>query len=492
MRRRVDIALCEDYVRRAGTGRPRRVKLFATWLALVVLAVSAASAAAAEPQPDAAPQAPAVAPDPAPGAAQDSAGARGAAAPRASGTDATACPRTCAAAVRVRAAREDGQASRASIATSRRSRTAPTPQQTAARASSMMRIRALLPGDQTGRRVVVEVLHPRGGSAARAGAGERVDGVGRVTCDEGAAAVSKRVGLVLVVSVALAFPDGAAAQRSISHSCDTPISSDACQRWYTGASVSLQWTWSPLGTLLSGCQNATFTAEALVERSCTVDWPDTTITQKIWIGIDRTPPQLVGLQPGRPPNANGWFNRPVQLTFLGSRRRPPASPPAARRPMADRMGSECRSAGAAPTWPETSGSGSLPINYDATPRAAPRSKCFRGTSACRSSGRRRRAWRPRSCAPARGAKPVIVFRGRGRPSHRPEAPQRSALSLRRHPDRSGRQPIGGRRERGPDRVARSCSRLVAHAFTALRRLSGSRCGGRATTTPSCSTAGTRS
>ena len=68
----VDNALCGNYVRRAGPGRPRRVKLLAIWLALVVLAMSAASAAGAEPQPDAAPQAPAVSPDPAPEAAPQS------------------------------------------------------------------------------------------------------------------------------------------------------------------------------------------------------------------------------------------------------------------------------------------------------------------------------------------------------------------------------------------------------------------------------------
>jgi len=49
------------------------VKLFAIWVALVVLAAPAGSAAGAEPQPDAAPQAPAVTPDPAPGAVQESA-----------------------------------------------------------------------------------------------------------------------------------------------------------------------------------------------------------------------------------------------------------------------------------------------------------------------------------------------------------------------------------------------------------------------------------
>ena len=192
--------------------------------------------------------------------------------------------------------------------------------------------------------------------------------------------MSKRVGLVLVVSVALAFPDGAAAQRSISHSCDTPISSDACQRWYTGASVSLQWTWSPLGTLLSGCQNATFTAEALVERSCTVDWPDTTITQKIWIGIDRTPPQLVGLQPGRPPNANGWFNRPVQLTFLGSDNTSGvASCSSTTYGGPDGLGVPI--SGSCSDVAGNVGSGALPINYDATAPKPPLGRSASGEQA---------------------------------------------------------------------------------------------------------------
>ena len=48
------------------------MKLLAIWLAFVVLAMSAASAVGAEPQPDAAPQAPAVSPDPAPEAAPQS------------------------------------------------------------------------------------------------------------------------------------------------------------------------------------------------------------------------------------------------------------------------------------------------------------------------------------------------------------------------------------------------------------------------------------
>ena len=81
----------------------------------------------------------------------------------------------------------------------------------------------------------------------------------------------------------------------------------------------LDWTWNPAALTPPAVQDGTFTAEGRVERSCTVELARHDASRKnIWIGIDRTPPQLVGLQPGRPPNANGWFNRPVQLTFVGS------------------------------------------------------------------------------------------------------------------------------------------------------------------------------
>ena len=222
--------------------------------------------------------------------------------------------------------------------------------------------------------------------------------------------MSKRVALVLVVSVALAFPDAAAAQRSISHSCDTPISSDACQRWYTGASVSLQWTWSPLGTLLSGCQNATFTAEALVERSCTVDWPDTTITQKIWIGIDRTPPQLVGLQPGRPPNANGWFNRPVQLTFLGSDNTSGvASCSSTTYGGPDGLGVPI--SGSCSDVAGNVGAGALPINYDATAPSRPSVEVLPGNKRVSLEWSAPPGVEAQVVRSRRGAKPVIVFTG---------------------------------------------------------------------------------
>jgi hypothetical protein len=125
------------------------VKLFATWLALVVLAASAASAAAGEPQPDAAPRTPAVSPDPVPGStspqeptepAQQAPPAQTPAqAPAAAPTrqGATPEPRTPAPTPAREHHRPSTQARR------------DHGEVDAARVSSMLRIRALLPGDQT-------------------------------------------------------------------------------------------------------------------------------------------------------------------------------------------------------------------------------------------------------------------------------------------------------------------------------------------------------
>jgi len=127
--------------------------LFAIWLAFVVLAASVASAGAAPPLPDAAPQAPAVAPDPAPGAAQDAPASakEPAPAPPAAPPAATTQPAAPAPAQRASAS-EPRQQSRRSAGQHHRTSTQARRADGAvegARASSMLRIRALLPGDQT-------------------------------------------------------------------------------------------------------------------------------------------------------------------------------------------------------------------------------------------------------------------------------------------------------------------------------------------------------
>ena len=123
------------------------MKLLAIWLALVVLATSAASAAGAEPHPDAAPQAPAVSPDPAPEAAPQS--TEPPASPPAATTTAPAHTQTTAPAPNTPPQPRERAAKR--VAKTHHTLAKARPAEHAAAgdsAGSMVRIHALLPGAQ--------------------------------------------------------------------------------------------------------------------------------------------------------------------------------------------------------------------------------------------------------------------------------------------------------------------------------------------------------
>jgi hypothetical protein len=86
------------------------------------------------------------------------------------------------------------------------------------------------------------------------------------------------------------------------------------------SNVTINWSIEPIGYLGSeGCDAltvATDTADRLV--TCHVWWADQSdITVKIHIHRDATAP-TVNEAPARPPDANGWYNRPVTVTFSGT------------------------------------------------------------------------------------------------------------------------------------------------------------------------------
>jgi hypothetical protein len=131
----------------------------------------------------------------------------------------------------------------------------------------------------------------------------------------------KRLLLLWAAALGVASLCGAvpAFAETVTANCDTPGKSDGCNRWYTAAKVTLSWSREPGGGgLISGCQNSSFTAETVrFERECTWSWTDTMVTKRVWIGIDRTAPRIVGLQTARLPDFNGWFNHPVGVVFRG-------------------------------------------------------------------------------------------------------------------------------------------------------------------------------
>jgi hypothetical protein len=223
--------------------------------------------------------------------------------------------------------------------------------------------------------------------------------------------VSRAAWLVLIACALAAAPAAPVAAQSIGANCDTPSGRDSCNRWYTDDWVALSWQWPAGGLPIAGCSNQSLLAEAPAERhSCTVQWVDATVTRQVWIGIDRTPPQLVGLQPVRPPGPNGWFNRPIDLTFLGSDQTSGVASCSSTTyggpdGIGVAIGGSCRDVAG------NVGSGSLPINYDATPPARPSVEAVPGN---------RRVALEWSHVPGvdvevvrsrKGGKTVVVFRG---------------------------------------------------------------------------------
>jgi hypothetical protein len=222
--------------------------------------------------------------------------------------------------------------------------------------------------------------------------------------------VSARVTVVLVVSASLALPSAAAAQ-SVVANCDTPSGRDACNRWYTDQWVAVSWQWPAGGLPISGCSNASLLSEAPVEkRSCVVQWVDATVTKQVWIGIDRTPPQLVGLEPGRAPDANGWFNRPVQLTFRGNDATSGvASCTSTTYGGPDGLGVPI--SGSCTDVAGNLGSGSLPINYDATAPRRPSVEVLPGNERISLEWSAPPGVLAEVVRSRKGAKPVTVFTG---------------------------------------------------------------------------------
>ncbi len=178
-----------------------------------------------------------------------------------------------------------------------------------------------------------------------------------------------RVALAMVVGASCVGRAGDRAERDgkLRHARRTAT---RCNRWYTTARVILDWTWNPAALTTRAAAERNLHSRRALERSCTVQWPDTTTPRDIWIGIDRTPPTLVSLRPGRPPNVNGWFNRPVALSFVGDdgtsgvascSSTTYAGPEGAGMPVSGRCSDVAGNVR----------SGSLPINYDSTPPKRP-------------------------------------------------------------------------------------------------------------------------
>jgi hypothetical protein len=164
----------------------------------------------------------------------------------------------------------------------------------------------------------------------------------------------------------------AALANAVRANCDTPLGRDSCSHWYRVPWVSLSWQWDAGGMIKNGCAAALFTTEqARTVRSCTIAWSGTETKTTVWIGIDRTPPQLLGLQTNRPPDYFGWFNHPVGYRFRVSDRTSGVASCGAGT-YAGPDGEGIPISGSCRDVAGNIGSGSFRLNYDATPPPPPR------------------------------------------------------------------------------------------------------------------------
>jgi hypothetical protein len=124
---------------------------------------------------------------------------------------------------------------------------------------------------------------------------------------------------LLAALVMLAVPGGAGGRESPNASVTPTIyGTQGANGWYV-TNVTINWVIEPLGYLGSeGCDAHTVAADTVgTPFTCHAWWPNADITQTITIKRDTTAP-TVTVAPSRAPDANGWYNQPLAITFSGS------------------------------------------------------------------------------------------------------------------------------------------------------------------------------
>jgi hypothetical protein len=88
--------------------------------------------------------------------------------------------------------------------------------------------------------------------------------------------------------------------------------------WYV-TNVTVNWVITPLPIVMSeGCDARTIATDTVnTDLRCTAWWTDGFASSTVHIHRDATPPSVT-VVPARSPDANGWYNSPLTVTFSGS------------------------------------------------------------------------------------------------------------------------------------------------------------------------------
>ena len=178
-------------------------------------------------------------------------------------------------------------------------------------------------------------------------------------------------GLAVFAALAmLAWPASALALDGPSPSCN----GGSCVGWFTGVGAPVVVSWAaPSGASLTDCHFETITTDTSgTNVSCGAYYPaqQQTVTVAVTVRRDTTAPQVTGMAAARAPDANGWYNHAVGVTFAGSDTTsgiascdaPTYSGPDSGSAV---VGGVCRDAAG-----NTSASASITLEYDATAPSA--------------------------------------------------------------------------------------------------------------------------
>jgi hypothetical protein len=86
--------------------------------------------------------------------------------------------------------------------------------------------------------------------------------------------------------------------------------------WYV-SNVNVSWQFDPAPDQTQGCDVRTISSDGHTHIVCTAWWGQVRVDYPLDIYVDKTPPAVHG-GPSRPPDASGWYNKPVTIMFSGT------------------------------------------------------------------------------------------------------------------------------------------------------------------------------
>jgi hypothetical protein len=179
-------------------------------------------------------------------------------------------------------------------------------------------------------------------------------------------ALALAVAAATAVAVATTAPSAAHAAAGVSYTC-SPAPED-CSGWYR-TPVRLVWS-VPSDYDTEGCDNQTYTADTPgTANRCRATNGVATFDTTVTIRVDRTPPEVTGAAPERPPDSADWYTAPVLVGFAGT----DATSGVATCTSLTYSGPDADPAGVPGSCTDVAGNESapftLPLRFDATPPA---------------------------------------------------------------------------------------------------------------------------